>query len=82
VYSVITDPGAQQSVEALPARALTAYAEVRVLLELNPWSGGPYREDNPKGALRMRPFGSHGQVVYLILEDQRRVDVLLVQWVG
>jgi hypothetical protein len=27
-------------------------------------------------------FGTHGMVVYLTVEDQRRVDVLIVQWVG
>jgi hypothetical protein len=30
----------------------------------------------------VRSFSTHGMVVYLILEDQRRVDVLLVQWAG
>jgi hypothetical protein len=30
----------------------------------------------------VHPFGTYGMAVYLILDDQRRVDVLLVQWVG
>ena len=82
MYTVETDPEAQRAVEALPARALAAYAEVRVVLEVDPWSGGPLNQQNPKGALRVRPFGSHGQVVYLVLDDQRRVDIVLVQGVG
>jgi hypothetical protein len=82
VYKVDTDPSAQAEVDALPADALAAYAELRVVLETAPWSGVPYRQDNPDGAVRLHFFGSHGQAVYLILEDQRRVDVLLVQWLG
>ena len=84
MYTVNTDGPAQHQVDALPTEALAAYAELRVVLETEtaPWSGRPYHRDNPQGAVRARAFGTHGLVVYLILEDQRRVDVLLVQWVG
>ncbi len=82
MYTVETDGQAKHQVDALPAEALAAYAELRVVLETAPWSGRPYHRDNPQGAVRARSFGTHGMVVYLILEDQRRVDVLLVQWVG
>jgi hypothetical protein len=82
LYTVETDGRAKDQVDALPAEALAAYAELRVVLETAPWSGRPYHRDNPQGAVRARSFGTHGMVVYLILEDQRRVDVLLVQWVG
>lgn len=82
MYTVVTDAPAQQQVDALPAEALAAYAELRVLLESAPWSGRPYNRDNPEGALRVHTFGRRGMVVYLILDEQRRVDVLLVQWVG
>jgi hypothetical protein len=82
LYTVNTDGPAQHQVDALPAEALAAYAELRVVLETAPWSGRPYHRNNPLGAVRAHAFGTHGLVVYLILEDQRRVDVLLVQWVG
>lgn len=82
MYDVITDEQAKPHVDALPAEALAAYAELRVALETAPWSGRPYHRDNPEGAVRVRSFATYGQVVYLILEDQRRVDVLLVQWAG
>lgn len=36
----------------------------------------------PDGAVRTLPFGSHGMVTYLILDDQLRVDVLNVVWVS
>lgn len=81
MYTVITDEPAQQQVDALPADALTAYSELRVTLETAPWNGQPYHRDSPQGALRIQTFGGRGQAVYLILDDQRRVDVLLVQWV-
>ena len=82
MYTVETDAQAQQQVDALPAEALAAYAELRVLLETSPWSGAPYNRDKPGGPLRVHTFGAgRGLVVYLILDDQRRVDVLQVQWV-
>lgn len=82
MYAVDTDGQAQQQIDALPTDALSSYAELRVVLETAPWSGRPYHRDNPDGALRSHPFGTAGLAVYLILDDQRRVDVLSVQWVG
>lgn len=35
---------------------------------------------NPKGPVRMLPFGTAGLVTYLVLEDQRRVDLLRLVW--
>lgn len=80
MYTVVTDEQAKPQTDALPDAALAAYAEVRVLLETAPWSGRPYHRGNPDGAVRVQPFATYGQVVYLILEHERRVDVLLVQW--
>jgi hypothetical protein len=67
VYTVETDGQAQQQGNALPAEALTAYAELRVLLETSPWSGAPFRRDNPGGNLPVHTFG-RGLGVYLILD--------------
>jgi hypothetical protein len=63
---------------------LTAYAEVLTTLELKPWNGRPQHTGNPDGAVRRWSFGpkSAGHVVYLILEDQREVHLLLVQWLA
>ena len=60
------------------------YAELHAALELTPWSGSPQNAGNPSGAVRNWVFGpeSGGQVVYLILEDQREVHVIVVQWAG
>jgi hypothetical protein len=82
VYRVVNDDQAQEQGAALPVEALAAYAEARALLEVAPWSGDPYHRENPDGPIRTLPFGSSGAVVYLILEFQREVHVLLVPWIG
>lgn len=82
MYEVTTDEVSQQQIDALPADALAAFAEVRVVLEVAPWNGTPYHRSKPATPMRRMVFGAHGQgdVVYLILEDQRRVDLLDVLW--
>jgi hypothetical protein len=82
VYRVGTDALAEPQVEALPSHALHAYAELRTLLEVNPWAGNPINSTNPDAAVRTLTFGPHheGFVTFLILEDQRRVDILTVMW--
>jgi hypothetical protein len=82
VYRITTDEESGPQVEALPASALAPFAEVRAALEVAPWSGDPYHRDRPDTALRSRIFGPDGEglVVYLILDDQRRVDLLVVLW--
>jgi hypothetical protein len=84
VYRVEADDRTRQQIEALLVHALAAYAELRTLLEVGPWSGDPVNDKNPGGAVRTLTFGRHheGMVTYLILENQRRVDVLSVLWMG
>jgi hypothetical protein len=83
VYRVITDALAKPQVDALPARALAAYAKVRTLLEISPWASDPINRKNPEAEVRTLTFGPHheGVATFLILDDQRRVDVLSVLWV-
>jgi hypothetical protein len=83
VYRVTTDRDVEQQIDALPAAGLNAYLELRAALEVSPWSGEPLHPDNPKGVLTWS-FGGHGEglVYYLILEDQRRVDIVRVLWIG
>jgi hypothetical protein len=54
------------------------------MLELAPWNGAPLNELKPDSPMRVAVFGpgAEGMVIYLILEDQRRVDVLEVLWAG
>jgi hypothetical protein len=68
----------------LPASALASYAEVLSLLEVAPWSGRAYNRQRADGNMRVLSFGPDGEgfAVYLILEDQRRIVVLRVMWLG
>lgn len=54
------------------------------MLRLVPWNGRSLNDTNPHAEVRQMVFGPGGRglVTYLILEDQRRVDVLQVNWVG
>jgi hypothetical protein len=47
-----------------------------------PWSGKPYNPEKPLGAMRHFLFGpeGRGEVIYVVVEDQQRVDVLRVYW--
>jgi hypothetical protein len=80
-YSLDIDPRAQATIAALPADALPVLAEVLTVLELTPWNGRPVNPDNPDGAVRNMAFGA-GMITYLVLEEERRVDVLLIAWAG
>lgn len=84
MYRVITYPDVQDQIDALPIDALRSYAEVLTVLELAPGNGRPYNAEYPDRPMRELVFGPHGQgtVTYLILEHQREVHVLLVQWIG
>lgn len=84
MYELNDDDIADQ-LEALPAEALAAFAALRVVLEVTPWSGEPARGTNPHGAVRFLGFSTgeaDGFVYYLILEDQRRVDLLELLWLS
>ena len=84
MYTVTTDDQSQQQLKALPAEALTPFAEARAALEVVPWSGVPYHKQKPDSPMRALTFGPDGQgdIVYLILDDLRRVDILVVIWLG
>jgi hypothetical protein len=84
VYEVTTDDQSRQQIDALPADALTPFAEARAALELAPWNGRPYHRRQPDSPMRTLTFGplGAGKVVYLILDDQRRVDILVVLWLA
>lgn len=83
-YKIDVDSLAHDQIRAMPRDLLGALAEIMAVLELAPWSGMPYNEAKPDGTMREQVFGPHGRgkVTYLILEEQRRVDVLRVMWLG
>jgi len=84
LYTVTTDDQSQQQVDALPAEALAPFAEARATLEVAPWNGAPYHKHRPDSPMRALTFGPAGQgdIVYLILDDRRRVDMLVVVWLS
>ena len=84
VYEVTTDEQSRAQIDALPAEALAPLAEVRAMLAVAPWGGDSLNDANPDAPVRSIAFGPgyEGLVTYLILEDQRRVDVLDVMWLA
>ena len=66
------------AIDALPTELLDAFAELRVALEVSPWTvGTPYVPSNPTGS-RSATFGPGGRglVVYAV-EDSDRQTVWL-----
>jgi hypothetical protein len=84
VYRVTTDAQSQPQIDALPPAGLTALAEIRVVPEVSPWTGDSLNDQLPDAPVRSFTFGSAGEglVTYLILDSQRRVDVLDVLWLS
>lgn len=82
MYRVTTDEHSQPQIEALPQDVGASFTEARVVLEVSPWSGESLNAANPDAGVRTLTFGPTGQgmITYLILEDQRRVDILDVLW--
>jgi hypothetical protein len=84
VYSVDIDSEVGEQISAFPAAALPSFAELLVLLEVAPWSGNAYNRKRPDANMRTQTFGNdhEGFVIYLVIEEQRRVSVLRVVWGG
>ncbi|HJP77087.1 MAG TPA: hypothetical protein VJ914_22655 [Pseudonocardiaceae bacterium] len=82
MYRITTDDQSSAQIDALPSEALDSFAEIVGVLQLVPWRGKPYAETKPDGSMRHLFFGHGSMVVYLILDDQLRVDILKVIWVG
>lgn len=84
MYRVTTDQQSQPQIEALPPDALAPFAEARATLEVAPWAGDSLNDDNPDAPIRSLTFGPNrqGLITYLILDRQRRVDVLDVLWLS
>lgn len=84
MYRLVPDGAVVEQVAALPDDALAYYADVLEVLQLAPWNGRPLHETNRDGAVRRWDFGpsQEGQVVYLVLDEQQEVHLLLVQWLG
>ena len=84
MYSVEWEQHALDQLAALPSEAFPFYAELVTVLQVEPWSGDAYDRQRPDANMRTHTLGKHGEglVIYLILDDQRRVVVLRVLWAG
>lgn len=82
MYRVNADGDVLKQISALSDAALLGFTGAKGILRLIPWYGPSIDKDSPDGAVRQYVFGSEGRglMTYLILEEQQRVDVLLVQW--
>jgi hypothetical protein len=84
VYRVTTGKKSQPQIDALPPEALAPFAEARAVVEIAPWNGDSLNDGYPNAPVRTLAFGPdhQGLLTYLILDDQRRVDLLDVLWLG
>jgi hypothetical protein len=80
VYRLNLDPIAEEQIKAVPEGVLRPLAELFTLLETAPWSGQPFNPANPRGNMLTHAFGERGLATYLVLEEQREVHVLRVEW--
>ena len=81
-YEIDIDLLAREDIKALPREAAEAFAEALQVLVLVSERGKPINDANPDGGVYQLVFGKHGLITYPLLEDQRRVDVLAIAWVG
>ena len=84
MYEVGADDQSHAEIDALPEMALPLFVEARIAIEVAPWNGDAINAAFPEAPVRTLVFGaqSQGLITYLILEDQRRVDILKVLWIG
>jgi hypothetical protein len=80
VYRLILDPIAEDQTSRVPWEGLSPLAELFTLLETAPWSGKPFNLANPRGNMLTHAFGELGLATYLVLEEQREVFVLRIEW--
>ncbi|WP_067823542.1 hypothetical protein [Actinomadura kijaniata] len=81
MFEVILTPEAEDTILALPEEALGPLAALFELLELAPGSGHPFHPANPTGNMLTHAFGEYGLATYIVLEEQREVYVLRIEWV-
>ena len=84
MYRLVPDPAVLDQIAALPDEAVAPCAELLDALVLAPWNGSTATRGQPcrpSATVGVRPW-SHGQVVYLILEAEHEVHLLLVQWLS
>ena len=84
MYTLRSSDQVDDQIAHLPRAAVAAFAEVRAVLEVAPWSGESINDANPSAPVRSWTFGPDGRgvIYYLIQERDRLVDLLDVLWAG
>ena len=80
MFKLIIDPVAEEQIAALPDHALRPLAELFALLETAPWSGDAYNSKNPRSNMLTHPFGERGLATYVVLDLQREVYLVRIEW--
>lgn len=80
MYRLNLDPVAEEQIKAIPEESLGPLAELFTLLETAPWSGRPFNPANPRANMLTHAFGERGLATYLVLEEQREVHLLRIEW--
>ena len=84
MYRITTDSEVEAQVDAMPADLLPYFAGLLDVLELVPCNSNPYNRALPEGIMRKLLFGPAGrtaEAIFLIVEDQQRVDILRITWI-
>lgn len=78
------DPMVLAAFEQLPTTAANALVAFMDAVVFDPWEFArrPGENVDKSKNLRMLAFGSSGIVSFLVLEDDREVLVLQIQWAG
>lgn len=84
MYTLRSSDQVDDQIAHLPRDALAAFAEVRTVLEVAPWSGQSINDANPDAPVRSWTFGPDGRgvIYYLVQERERLVDLFDVLWAG
>jgi hypothetical protein len=80
MYRLSLDAIAEDQVNVIPQEALGPLAELFTLLETAPWSGEPFNPANPRSNMLTHAFGERGLATYLVLDEQREVYLLRIEW--
>ncbi len=84
MYTLRSSDQVDDQIAHLPREALPAFAELRTVIEVAPWSGESLNDAEPAAPVRSWTFGPDGRgVVYYLIQDRDRlVDLLDVIWAG
>lgn len=82
MYSIGKDKRIDEQISALPAESLSSFAETMAFLEITRGQDSSVDLITPRANILSKVFGPEGRglVVYLVMERDRRVELLEVLW--